>query len=243
MRNALLEMATVKKIRDLIDKHGWASDVHLGSHGHTRIFLTPEEEEEDLEEYTAAKNAGVPWDGIHRHTKEEMSKKFGTQYPGVSIPAGSIWPVKFVTKLFELARADAEHASVDLSLHTHTIVEAVEPVGPSASSIQSNDRLWAVKTSRGTLRTRFVIYATNGWTAHLLPQFVMPEDAGSHASEGSEPQPRKPSWIAPYRGQMVATRANVPASKLSERGWASDWMEDYWLPRCVENPITGHSRA
>lgn len=230
MRNALLEMATVKKIRELIDTHGWASDVHLGSHGHTRIFLTPEEEEEDLEEYNAAKSAGVPWDGIHRYTKEDMIDKFGVQYPGVSIPAGSIWPVKFVTKLFELAKSEAGSALVDLSLHTHTTVEAVEPVDPFPT--QAKDRLWAVRTSRGVLKTRFVIYATNGWTAHLLPQFVMPED--DTASEGSEPQPKKVSWIAPYRGQMVATRANVPASKLPERAFASDWMEDYWLPRCVQ---------
>jgi hypothetical protein len=92
--------------------------VHLAMNGHTRLFFTREEEEEDLKEYNAAKDAGVNWDGIYRVTKEEMIKNCGSPYPGVAIPAGSIWPVKLVTKLYQLALAQAADASVSLHLHT-----------------------------------------------------------------------------------------------------------------------------
>jgi hypothetical protein len=49
-------------------------DVHVKQNGHTRLFFTGEEVEEDLVEYTAAKSAGVPWDGISRLTKEKCLK-------------------------------------------------------------------------------------------------------------------------------------------------------------------------
>lgn len=240
MRAALLEMETVKNIRSLIERNGWAEDVNLRANDHTRIFLTPEEENEDLKEYTTAKDAGVPWDGIYRLTRDEMIKKHGVNYPGVTIPAGSIWPVKLATKIFQLAMSEADGASVALSLHTHTPAETVELLDAGVTTHRGFP-LWTVRTPRGPLITRFVIYASNAWTAHLLPQFAMPiseRETKNEDGEDSEASsvklksdPPRGTWIAPYRGQMVATRANVPPNKLSRRGWASDWMENYWLPR------------
>jgi glycine/D-amino acid oxidase-like deaminating enzyme len=225
-----LEMRTIKEIRSLIKTHGWETEVNLGENGHTRLFFTEEEEEEDLIEYTAAKNAGVPWEGIVRLTKGEMIEKYGAAYPGVSMPAGSIWPVKFVTKLFQLAVSEAQAASVTLQLHTHTPAEAVEPFSVNNSHSQTAPR-WTVRTPRGTLETRFVIHASNAWAAHLLPQFTMP-DQTSKPSSGADEQdlPSCGKWIAPYRGQIIATRANVAPGKLPRRAFAADWMEDYWLP-------------
>ena len=192
--------------------------------------MTPEEEKEDLEEYTAAKDAGVPWEGIERLGADEMADKYGARYPGVSIPAGSIWPVKLVTKMYELAKSAAPSASIELNLHTHTPVEAVElfqyDVDPQSPP------LWSVRTSRGTLKSRFVIYATNGWTSYLLPQFAMPlVQMQANETPTEKDKPRRVSWIAPFREQMIATRANVPFSSLPKQGFASDWMAHYWIPR------------
>ena len=223
-------MRTIKQLRTLITTHSWEDDVDIGENGHTRLFYTEEEEEADLIEYTAAMNAGVPWDGITRLTKEEMVEKYGTAYPGVSIPAGSLWPVKLATKLFQLSLSDAQAASVSLQLHTHTPVESIDHL-PTIPSSRTAAR-WAVHTPRGTLKTRFIIHATNAWAAHLLPQFAMPQQTSDSSSDAdSSDQLLFGTWIAPYRGQIIATRANVPPSKLPRRAFAADWMEDYWLPK------------
>ena len=50
---------------------------------------------------------------------------FFTTYPGVSMPAGSVWALKLATKHFQLAISDAQAASISLQLHTHTPVEAM----------------------------------------------------------------------------------------------------------------------
>jgi glycine/D-amino acid oxidase-like deaminating enzyme len=226
-----LEMRTIKELRSLIKAHGWENEVHLEENGHTQLFFTEEEEEADLVEYTAARKANVPWEGISRLTKAEMIEKYGAAYPGVSIPAGSIWPVKLVTKLFQFAVAEAQAASVSLQLHTHTPAEAVEPLPANVSNSPTAAR-WAVRTPRGTLKTRFVIHASNAWAAHLLPQFAMSEQKSkSSADADKKGSPRCGKWIAPYRGQIIATRANVPPSKLPRRGFSADWMEDYWIPK------------
>lgn len=232
VKAARLEISTLDKLRFLINEHDWATDVHLASNGHTRLFFTREEEEEDLKEYNAAKEAGVPWDGIYRVTKEEMIKNYGSSYPGVAIPAGSIWPVKLVTKLYQLALAQAADASVSLHLHTHTPVEAIDPVSTSSSThSKMGPAQWHIRTSRGVLNTRFVIHATNAWASHLLPQYARRlED-----EDGSGVNPRYGTWIAPLRGQIIATRANVSSSILTRRAFASDWMEDYWLPECISH--------
>jgi glycine/D-amino acid oxidase-like deaminating enzyme len=224
-------MRTIKEIRTLIKLHSWEDEVHLEENGHTCLFFTKEEEEADLVEFTAAKNANVPWEGITRLTEREVIERYGAAYPGVNIPAGSIWAVKLVTKLFQLAVSEAQTVSVSLHLHTHTPVEAVEAIRVNASHSQTAAR-WTVHTPRGNLKTRFVIHASNAWAAHLLPQFAMPEQTKTSSTNiDKKDQPKCGKWIAPYRGQIIATRANVPPSKLPRRAFAADWMEDYWLPK------------
>lgn len=223
-------MRTINEIRSLIEAHGWEDDVHLEENGHTRLFFTEEEEKEDLVEYIAAKAANVPWNGITRISKEEMLEKYGTAFPGVNVPAGSIWPVKLVTKLFQLAASEAHAASVSLQLHTHTPAEALEPLQTNASHSQAAAR-WIVYTPRGILKTRFVVHASNAWAAHLLPQFAMPDETSTSSVNVDKKNSPRATWIAPYRGQIIAVRANVPPSKLPRRAFAADWMENYWLPK------------
>ncbi|OLN81502.1 Gamma-glutamylputrescine oxidoreductase 2 [Colletotrichum chlorophyti] len=71
--------------------------------------------------------------------------------------AGSIWPYKLV--LFLLSQAVDKGAQ----LHTNTPVTKV-------SDTRENG-LWTVTTPRDTIRAKTVLYASNGYTSTLLPEY------------------------------------------------------------------------
>jgi glycine/D-amino acid oxidase-like deaminating enzyme len=82
----------------------------------------------------------------------------------IGMPSATAWPYKMVTGLFEILVRDK-----GLSIQTNTTV----------TSVLDNDyEDWAiVKTSRGDIRARHVVHATNGWIGHLVPElrpFVSP---------------------------------------------------------------------
>ncbi|KAI0485326.1 FAD dependent oxidoreductase [Xylariaceae sp. FL0804] len=83
----------------------------------------------------------------------------------VSGPVCSLWPYKFVTQL--LARAMERNPR--LNLQTETPVLGVEE--QQVEDDDDNDGTTLVLTSRGTVRARKVVFATNGYTAGLLPQY------------------------------------------------------------------------
>ncbi|KAK4504371.1 hypothetical protein PRZ48_005287 [Zasmidium cellare] len=74
----------------------------------------------------------------------------------LSGPACSLWPYKFVTQLLE-------RIIDDVNLQTNTLVEAV--------STESGSGRYLVKTPRGTLRAKKIIYASNGYTGGVLPSY------------------------------------------------------------------------
>ncbi|KAG9543484.1 FAD dependent oxidoreductase, partial [Aureobasidium melanogenum] len=74
-----------------------------------------------------------------------------------------------------------------LNLQTNTPVESIE----SAKNFNPEAPRWTAKTSRGSVETANLILATNGYTAHLLPQMQ--------------------GIIVPLRGQITAQR---PGSTL-----------------------------
>lgn len=120
------------------------------------------------------------------------------------------------------------------------------------SSSRGNDlqRRWSLHTPRGTVDCAYVVHATNGYAAHLLPflsgieqdadslgEYGLNEKPGSIPSsvhhteeqipnESSQPQtedalhPRGAYGIKPTRGQVGAVRASVNASAL---GWLASW--------------------
>jgi glycine/D-amino acid oxidase-like deaminating enzyme len=69
-----------------------------------------------------------------------------------------LWPYKFVTGL--LARL-VERSSINIQTHT-----------PATSISQSKDGISTVSTARGSIRAKKVIFATNGYTTGVLPQFA-----------------------------------------------------------------------
>ena len=52
-----------------------------------------------------------------------------------------------------------------LNVQTNTPVKSVSP-------IRNADGLWTIHTERGTITTRKIVYATNGYTAQLLPSYT-----------------------------------------------------------------------
>lgn len=77
---------------------------------------------------------------------------------GLSIPVLSLWPYKLVTQLLErvLSKGNA-------NLQTNTPVIAIETDG--------DDEEYTVNTNRGQVKTPIIVFATNGYTAGLLPQY------------------------------------------------------------------------
>ncbi|KAK2604647.1 hypothetical protein N8I77_007560 [Diaporthe amygdali] len=75
-----------------------------------------------------------------------------------SVPSCSLWPYKFVTGLLEKAMGK----NTGLNLQTETLV----------SSVQTNqDGTTVIHTSRGSVKAKRVVFATNAYSAALLPEY------------------------------------------------------------------------
>lgn len=73
----------------------------------------------------------------------------------------AMWPYRGITKLWEVLLN--EHPS-RLSLETHTPVSTVD-----YDAEGDHTRPYIIRTPRGDVRAAKVVYATNGYSAHLLP--------------------------------------------------------------------------
>lgn len=99
---------------------------------------------------------------------------------GLSLPGNNLYPLKLVTKLFQLAQKDAAAIGIDVKLHTYTPVHAID---------QSSGGNWIARTARGDVKCRAVVHATNAYASHLIPSL----------SESSQP-------VVPCRAQVMAIR-------------------------------------
>ncbi|KAJ6497959.1 FAD dependent oxidoreductase [Mycena vitilis] len=100
-------------------------------------------------------------EGIVEQILDAAQARTATRNPAAAaaykFPAGSLWPYKLVAHLLTLC---VERYA--LNLQTHTPVRMVVP-GSSG---------WRVETYRGAVETGKVVYATNAFTATLLPEFL-----------------------------------------------------------------------
>ena len=152
-------------------------------------------------------------------TAEEAREKFhvaddfgeggyGEVKGAISYPAGSLSAYKFVIGVLKLC------LPLGLELYTNT------PVIKITRSLSSG--LWAVETSRGTIKAKRVVLATNGYTAFLAPQFQ--------------------SSIVPLRGQITAHR---PGSHMPSSGLQTTYSfiyangYEYMIPRPPGSKFAG----
>jgi glycine/D-amino acid oxidase-like deaminating enzyme len=125
----------------------------------------------------------------------------------VSSPAYNLWPLKFVTKLYEHAeRLSGQHFS--LTLHTRTPAIVVERVAP-ISDDQLGIRPYVVSTPRGPIACSKVVHATNGYASYLLPFLA--------------------GCIVPTRGQVTAVRAAVSVDQIKTNAWGNDRVRNTCL--------------
>jgi glycine/D-amino acid oxidase-like deaminating enzyme len=121
--------------------------------------------------------------------------------------AGSISAYKFVCGVLKM---DLEKG---LNLQTFTPVTSISQ-SPSGASLE---RTWTVETSRGGISTPNLILATNGYTAHLLPQFL--------------------GKIIPLRGHITAHRPGPVLAELRTTGLETTYSfiyetgYEYMIPR------------
>ena len=183
----------------------------------------------------------------------------------------TLWPYKLVTQIFEDAQATAdERDGMEVILHTKTPVTGFErlrnanqhhryPVCDASATdagkfLKKADdpahRRWKLLTPRGSISCNYIVHATNGYAAHLLPFLAGQEGNIAHQtgtdseattisssqteefqhlfSQSSDfshsilprPKPRGMYGITPTRGQVGAVRSSVRAKDL---GWRNSW--------------------
>ncbi|KAL3457336.1 FAD dependent oxidoreductase [Aspergillus heterothallicus] len=136
-----------------------------------------------------------------------------------SYAAGHLWPYKLIMHLLENA------VQRGVNLQTHTRVTSIEEITSKDSSETPSHR-WLIHTARGTIRTRKLIVATNGYTSAILPQYR--------------------DKIVPVRGtcsRIVAppNHAGPPLTRTYTIRHNS-WNYDYLIPRSDGSIVVGGAR-
>ncbi|RGP78444.1 FAD dependent oxidoreductase [Fusarium longipes] len=123
------------------------------------LFLTEEEFESAKKQVDEVKE-WMP-EEVHKIWEgDEARKQFGVNElvaGAVSYSAGALWPYRLVTGVWN----DLLDRFYGLSINTHTPVESIS---------QATDDIYAVKTSRGIIKTKHVIHTTNAYAGRLLPK-------------------------------------------------------------------------
>ncbi|KAL2872408.1 FAD dependent oxidoreductase-domain-containing protein [Aspergillus lucknowensis] len=131
-----------------------------------------------------------------------------------SYTAGHLWPYKLIMHLLEKAVRQG------VNLQTHTQVTSIK------EAATSTPHSWLVRTSRGTIRAKKVVVATNGYTSALLPQYR--------------------DKIVPVRG--TCSRIVAPAGHTGPRLTRTytirhnEWNYDYLIPRSDGSIVVGGAR-
>ncbi|KAL9619758.1 MAG: hypothetical protein Q9160_005689 [Pyrenula sp. 1 TL-2023] len=105
---------------------------------------------------------GSQWQEWDQEKAREISllKEAVGMLTGTPRIAGALWPYRFVTHGLKLLLDKFPTFSLD----THTVALNVTFSGSPANGT------YAVKTDRGTIQARHVVYATNAWTPHFVPR-------------------------------------------------------------------------
>ncbi|KAJ3560323.1 hypothetical protein NP233_g10911 [Leucocoprinus birnbaumii] len=199
-----VESYVVKSIVDIIQSEGWEDKVDLVHGGHVKVY-NDEEYETARSDFEAAKASGLEVDGTEFLDRQTMLKTYGVNSSGLSTDGYNLWPLKFVSNLYNLS--STSNLNVKFKLHTLTPVTAVTP--------SDQDTKWVLATPRGSLSCNTVIHATNAYASYLLPQL----------------QDR----ITPTRGQMFAVRAQSSLERLQRHSWVANYGNEYWFPRPEES--------
>ena len=130
-----------------------------------------------------------------------------------SYTAAHLWPLKMVHQLLE------KLIDQDVKLYTHTPVIQI-------SSKRDVSGLWTVSTPRGAIKARAIVYATNGYTSQLLPEY----------SRNIVPIRGICSHIEGPRGTAAPHLVNTYGIRFDARN------NDYLIPRPDGSIVVGGAR-
>ncbi|KAK1998099.1 FAD dependent oxidoreductase [Colletotrichum falcatum] len=155
---ALFELANFHAVRDLVRDKKIDCDFRVTtSMAVVRDETLAKEMKDSLDELL---QRGSPTAKLIHHVDGKAAETFSSvkgATAAFSFEAGSIWPYKLVMSLLSQA------VNKGAQLHTHTPVTQV-------SDTQENG-FWSVITPRGTIRAKTVLYASNGYTSTILPEY------------------------------------------------------------------------
>lgn len=130
----------------------------------TRCHTTPTEPEvvdlgrELVRKYTTAlQDLASHNQWVEGKEAEEMSGVKGAKGDWVNT-AAHLWPYKLFLELLQIA----VDAGVNLQTNTPVLSSSSEPDG---------EGYWSFETERGIIRAKKVVFATNGYTAGILPEY------------------------------------------------------------------------
>ncbi|VUC29997.1 unnamed protein product [Clonostachys rosea] len=156
---AEFQLSHVLAVKDLVEKENIDCDFHL-----TRavdVFTDQAYADKITAIFNTMKSRGA---SVLRQV-EYVGPKDAEQISGVkgakcafTFPAAHLWPYKLVMHL--LSRV----VSKGVNLQTRTPVTSV-------SETPDEDGAWAVTTSRGIIKAKKVVFATNAYTAYIAPQY------------------------------------------------------------------------
>lgn len=133
-----------------------------------KVFRRAIEALEDMRKYSPSLAGRYKvYTSAHELKKRNLDKAC---VGAVGMPAGTMWPYKFVAGLFK--KMVDENG---LSIQTNTVVTSV-------SNGDYDSDFATVKTSRGDIQAKHVVHATNAWIGHLLHElrpFVSPVRANA----------------------------------------------------------------
>lgn len=123
-----------------------------------------------MADFTAAYYRHVDKDKSYEmraHSAEEARALFGVNERvagALSYPAGALWPYRFVTAVWERLLRQFDGF---LAIETGTAVDSVQ-VTTTDDALEVK-MPYLVSTSRGPVRARHVVHATNGFASQLVP--------------------------------------------------------------------------
>lgn len=160
---SMFEHNEMDKVKQLVDEFEIDCDFDLRRSCQT--FMDPRTYKTGLDNFYAFQNNEfIPQDirnQVKIHFDPEFKEEISEHKVGpfcITAPTCSVWPYKLITSL--LLRCIKTGC---LNLQTFTTVRNLKP--------SNNNEGWIVKTSRGVIKCKKVVVATNAWTRTLLPEF------------------------------------------------------------------------
>ncbi|KAI1816707.1 FAD dependent oxidoreductase [Poronia punctata] len=156
---AQFELENFKAVLNLIESDGIDCDLRLLDS--SAIFVDEAEAADIKALWEHMREEGSPaFSKVKYYGAKDAEKKSGVKgaVAVYTYPAAVLWPYKMVMHFLSSAVA------AGANLQTHTPVHAV-------SSVADGEGYWTLQTQRGSIKARRIVFATNGYTSGLLPEY------------------------------------------------------------------------